>query len=140
MRVVTFKDVNVEELPETASSDRRGCATGARSDSRGEDLAAQLVRGAAATRSWPATGGAAMASSTWSCERAGLVVFCEVKTRTSTAFGAPAEAVTADKQRRIRRLAAQWLVANPAPCRRRAMRFDVAAVLGGNIEVIEGAF
>ena len=37
------------------------------------------------------------------------VVFVEVKTRTSDRFGGPAQAVTADKLRRLRRLAGQWL-------------------------------
>ena len=35
-----------------------------------------------------------------------VLVFCEVKTRTSVAFGAGVEAVTREKQLRIRRLAA----------------------------------
>ena len=35
--------------------------------------------------------------------RGDLVVFVEVKSRSSLAFGHPAEAVTRDKQRRIRR-------------------------------------
>jgi putative endonuclease len=67
-----------------------------------------------------------------------LVVFCEVKTRTSTAFGTPAEAVTHDKRRRIRHLAARWL--DDAPWRPREIRFDVASVMGNRIEVLEGAF
>ena len=37
------------------------------------------------------------------------VVFVEVKTRTGDGFGGLAEAVTAQKMRRIRRLAALWL-------------------------------
>ncbi|HEX7459856.1 MAG TPA: YraN family protein, partial [Acidimicrobiales bacterium] len=37
------------------------------------------------------------------------VVFVEVKTRTSDAFGTGAEAVLPAKQRRIRRLASRWL-------------------------------
>jgi len=37
------------------------------------------------------------------------LVFCEVKTRTSTDFGSPLEAVTARKAARLRRLAAAWL-------------------------------
>jgi len=68
-----------------------------------------------------------------------LYVFCEVKTRTSTAFGAPVEAVTRDKQRRLRHLAARWLEED-APARAREIRFDVASVLAGEIEVLEGAF
>ena len=66
-------------------------------------------------------------------------VFCEVKTRSSTAFGVPAEAVTRTKQARIRRLAARWLE-DDAPVRPTDIRFDVACVLAGEIEVIEGAF
>ena len=66
-------------------------------------------------------------------------VFCEVKTRTTDAFGAPVEAVTRTKQMRLRRLAARWLE-DEAPLRPREIRFDVASVLSGAIEVVEGAF
>ena len=67
-------------------------------------------------------------------------VFCEVKTRRSDAFGAPAEAVTRDKQMRIRRLAARWLE-DGAPGPAKDIRFDVASVRGPrDVEVIEGAF
>jgi putative endonuclease len=54
------------------------------------------------------------------------LVFCEVKTRASTRFGAPVEAVTATKQRRLRKLAARWLAEHKT--RRRTLRFDVASV------------
>ena len=64
--------------------------------------------------------------------------FIEVKTRTSDAFGAPVEAVTREKQVRIRHLAARWL--EDAPLRPTDIRFDVASVLAGEIEVLEGAF
>ena len=68
-----------------------------------------------------------------------LVVFCEVKTRTSDAFGVPAEAVTRTKQARLRRLSAQWL--EQAGGRGAGeIRFDVASVLAGDVEVIEAAF
>ena len=71
--------------------------------------------------------------------RGALVVFCEVKTRTSDAFGVPAEAVTRTKQARLRRLGAQWL--QQAGGRGVGeIRFDVASVLAGDVEVIEAAF
>lgn len=40
-----------------------------------------------------------------------IVVFVEVKTRTSDQFGGVAQAVTPDKVRRLRRLAGVWLAA-----------------------------
>ena len=38
-----------------------------------------------------------------------VLVFCEVKTRASAAFGSPLEAVTPAKVARLRRLAARWM-------------------------------
>jgi putative endonuclease len=67
-----------------------------------------------------------------------VVVFCEVKTRSSDAFGAPMEAVTRTKQLQLRRLAAAWI--ERAPARPREVRFDVASILAGELTVIEGAF
>jgi putative endonuclease len=55
------------------------------------------------------------------------IVFCEVKTRRSTAFGAPVEAISPAKIRRLRALAAQWLRAHPEA--RGAVRFDVIGVV-----------
>ena len=54
------------------------------------------------------------------------IVFCEVKTRRGEAYGTPAEAVTADKARRLRALAAAWLRAHGGP--RDGVRFDVVTV------------
>ena len=70
--------------------------------------------------------------------RDGTVVFCEVKTRSSTAYGHPAEAVDRRKQQRIRSLATQWLRQHHEPAAH--LRFDVACVLNGRLEVLEGAF
>jgi putative endonuclease len=70
--------------------------------------------------------------------RGDTVVFCEVKTRSSAAFGLPAEAVDRRKQRRLRRLGAAWLAADGR--RWRVVRFDVASVRGTGIDVLEGAF
>ncbi|MCY3860520.1 MAG: YraN family protein [bacterium] len=72
-------------------------------------------------------------------QRGSIVAVCEVKTRTSLAFGTPAEAVGWQKQRRIRRLAAQWLAEQErsGPVQ---LRFDVAEVMGRELRVIEAAF
>jgi putative endonuclease len=56
-------------------------------------------------------------------ERAGLVVFVEVKARRSRTHGPPEAAVDACKQARIARGAAAWLRAAPRHYRR--ARFDV---------------
>ena len=67
-----------------------------------------------------------------------LVVFAEVKTRATDSFGDPSLAVTVPKQLRIRRLAAIWLREHDT--HGVEVRFDVVAVLGTNVRVIEGAF
>jgi putative endonuclease len=69
--------------------------------------------------------------------RGDVVVVCEVKSRRTAAYGVPAEAVTPAKQARIRRLAAAWLAETHV---RAQVRFDVAAILGDDITVIESAF
>jgi putative endonuclease len=71
------------------------------------------------------------------------IVFCEVKTRRSDAFGTPAEAVTPRKQARLRKLAVRWLTDNGA--RADVLRFDVAEVLPDGrgawiVDVLEAAF
>lgn len=68
----------------------------------------------------------------------GILVFAEVKTRSSDRFGIPAEAVTRDKQLRIRRLAQRFCAETGE--RARELRFDVVSVLRGRVEVIEGCF
>lgn len=74
---------------------------------------------------------------------ADALVIVEVKTRSGTGFGAPAESVTADKARRIRRLAAAWLAAHPNGAYA-SVRFDVVSVLRGRqgmlVEHLRGAF
>ena len=58
--------------------------------------------------------------------RGDTVVFCEVKTRRSTRFGAPSEAVDAEKLERLERLARTWLHGN---CRRdQPWRIDLIAM------------
>ena len=58
--------------------------------------------------------------------RDGLLVFCEVKTRSGAAFGGGYEAVTATKQRKLRHLAEAFLTSSSI--RPASIRFDVASV------------
>jgi putative endonuclease len=65
-----------------------------------------------------------------------------VKTRSSTLFGFPFEAVTRTKQDRLRRLAYRWLRENPGAG---DVRFDVVSVLRDphgvdTVEHLRGAF
>ncbi len=72
-----------------------------------------------------------------------VLVFCEVKTRTSDRFGTGLDAVTPTKQARLRRLGVQWLAASERPWRG-PIRFDVVALLvrpdGTALTIVEGAF
>lgn len=74
----------------------------------------------------------------------GTCVFCEVKTRSTLAYGPPAGAVSADKARRIRGLALAWLAEHPQH-RAAGLRFDVIAVVRSRgwaprLEHLRGAF
>ena len=54
---------------------------------------------------------------------------CEVKTRTTEAYGAPFEAVTWSKQRRLRRLAGLWRDDHVDLARGLSLRIDVISIL-----------
>ena len=107
----------------------------------GEDLVAE----------WYVKRGYDIVARNWRCRQGEIdiiairdlvLVICEVKTRATADFGSPALAVDANKQQRLRRLAAHWLSENPTT--RVSVRFDVAAVVGPkedvSLEVIESAF
>ncbi len=97
----------------------------------GEQVAAQYLTDA----------GLVLVERNWRCARGEIdiiavdgqaLVFIEVKTRSSVAFGDPAEAVTAAKAGRIRLLAAQWLSDRRANADRptwQELRFDVVCVV-----------
>lgn len=70
--------------------------------------------------------------------RGTVYVFCEVKARRTERYGPASAAVGVAKQRRIRRLAIEWLEANR--CRGVEIRFDVVAITGVRVDVIEAAF
>ena len=92
---------------------------------QGEDLAANYLE----------RQGLVVLSRNWRCREGELdlvatdrrqLIVCEVKTRTSTNFGHPAEAVTEEKANRIRRLARRWRTAhNVRWC---PERFDIIAI------------
>jgi putative endonuclease len=72
----------------------------------------------------------------WRCELGELdlvlregptLVVCEVKTRTTTAFGSPLEGVTEQKAARLRRLAARWLADHAV--RPEEVRIDLVGIL-----------
>ena len=78
---------------------------------RGEDLAASALTEA----------GMLVIDRNWRCSQGEIdivaidgveTVFVEVKTRSSTTFGHPLEAITAPKLARLRRLAAAWCQAH----------------------------
>ena len=93
---------------------------------RGEDVAAEYLQRQGLVvldRNWRCRDGELDVGST---DRE-LLVVVEVKTRSSTRFGLPAEAVDRRKANRIRRLAQMWLTAHRVPWVE--VRFDVLAVL-----------
>ena len=69
------------------------------------------------------------------CARGRTLVVCEVKSRARTVYGHPLEAVTPSKRRRLRRLAVAYLSSKPGPWVE--IRFDVAALLGPALDVVE---
>jgi putative endonuclease len=104
----------------------------------GEALAAQ----------WYVQHGYTVVARNWRCRSGEIdlvvrrrreLVFAEVKTRRSDAFGIPALAVGAAKQHRLRRLAVAWLHENRVG-RPVDVRFDVVAVTGDLVDVYENAF
>ena len=103
-----------------------------------------------AVAAWYTQRGYSVVARNWRAGRSGEIdivarigqvcAICEVKTRSSAAFGSGFEAVTNDKQRRLRRLAAAWLAAQDQR-EWLDVRFDVAAVdAAGVVEVLEAAF
>ena len=92
----------------------------------GEDLAAEHLR----------RQGLQILARNWRCATGELdivardgatLVICEVKTRRSAAFGAPAEAVGPRKLRRLRELALRWL--DEQRIHVPDIRFDVVAIV-----------
>jgi putative endonuclease len=93
---------------------------------RGEDLAARYLEQQGLlvlTRNWRCRHGEIDLVATDSRR----LVVCEVKTRSGTRYGEPAEAIDRRKAARIRRVTQAWLAAHQV--RWCEIRFDVLAVL-----------
>lgn len=93
---------------------------------RGEDVAARYLT----------ENGYRLIARNWRCPQGEIdvivgkgdeLVFVEVKTRTSTAYGHPFEAITLSKLARLRRLAGTWCETTDAGARH--IRIDAIAVL-----------
>lgn len=102
----------------------------------GEDLAAEFLQNAGykvVRRNLRLPGG----EIDLLCRDGNTIVFVEVKSRSSRAFGSAVSAVDARKRRTIRRLAADYvqIVAPNAP-----VRFDVVAVDGDRMTLFRNAF
>lgn len=69
-------------------------------------------------------------------QKDGLVVFMEVKTRTSFDFGYPEESVTLKKRKYLKSAAAAYIDASPT---RIDVRFDIVSILlnGGTVKEIK---
>lgn len=93
---------------------------------RGEDIAARYLVDAGYVlieRNWRGTRGELDIVARDGDE----IVVVEVKTRTGLGFGHPAEAITADKLARLKRLTGQWLGEHSS--RAASVRIDVLAVI-----------
>jgi putative endonuclease len=71
--------------------------------------------------------------------RGGMLVFCEVKSKSGTGFGDPLEMVDAEKVRRVRRAADAWLATHPELAGL-SVRFDVIVERAGRLEHVANAF
>jgi putative endonuclease len=109
---------------------------------RGEDIAARHL----------VVAGLEVVERNWRCSQGEIdivaregteLVFVEVKTRSSVAYGHPLEAITPTKLARLRRLAGAWCEAHPE--QRGQVRIDAIAVIApatapARVEHLRGVF
>jgi putative endonuclease len=75
-------------------------------------------------------------------KKGNVVVVCEVKARATSQFGAPIEAITPQKVARVQRAGHAFLreYLQQHSGQHMQLRFDVATVLGTQLEVFENFF
>ncbi|MBE7075821.1 MAG: YraN family protein [Clostridiales bacterium] len=71
-------------------------------------------------------------------QKDGKIVFVEVKSRETSAFGRPIEAVDLNKQNKIKKVAEFYLILHNQYYQE--VRFDVVELLDGEITLTENAF
>ena len=106
-----------------------------------EDLAARFYERSGyeiVARNWHCREGELDIVATFSSDAVLTIVVIEVKARATNNFGAPLEAVTLAKQRKLRIATKKFLQSRPEISGE--VRFDIAAVLGTKIEVLQNAF
>lgn len=114
-----------------------------------KDKAAAHALGASgedAVARWYRAAGFTIVERNWRCfegeidiiaRRGRTIVVCEVKTRRGQGRMDPALAITPAKQAKVRTAAYRWLDEHKPQGR---VRFDVALVVDGRVQIIEGAF
>ena len=110
------------------------------------------MRGEAAVAAWLRRHGYTLLCHSYHCrygeidliaQKGAVLCFVEVKLRSGVRYGLPREAVTAQKQEKLRKTALFYLSAHELDC---PARFDVAEVYAGDdgaverIEYLENAF
>ena len=148
---------SARESVEFQRPQHRRAATNRSLEASAATRAARVARGKWAedlVARWYEQHGYVIVARNWRCKRGeldvvackdGVLVVCEVKARASNAFGTPAEAVTPAKQLKVRRATADFRASlrasnDPLLSLVKSVRFDVACVLGTQLEMLEDIF
>ena len=130
--------------------ERRGTSLRRDSRSNSDRVAARIARarwGEERAATWYRHNGYTVIARNWTmrggeldvvARRGNVIVVCEVKTRANNNYGTPVDALTPTKQLRVRR--AGFVFVRELNEKGLRVRFDVAAIVGTQLEIIENAF
>ena len=130
--------------------ERRGTSLGRNPRSNDPRVAARIARarwGEQRAATWYSRNGYDIIARNWTmrggeldvvARRGNLIVVCEVKARANNNFGTAVEAMTPTKQVRVQRAGFAFVRTLDETGLR--VRFDVAAITGTQLEIIENAF